>query len=139
MCPLPYPLPLKYIESFGKDIVSTIMISDNEVDKGGKPIKQPVLVFSAEGERISYIPVSELLRWLDNQLPSEEISTLTKVTNKEEEFVVEDYGREYLIARGGPDEHVRYSAWRVSIPNVRGYGKTPNDAIYDLIHNVQPL
>lgn len=131
--------PLKHIESFEEDITAAIVISDEQIDKHRKIEKQPILVFIAGGENIGYIPVSELRRLLDRQVPLETIAALTKETNREEQFVIEDYGREYLIGRGGPDEHVRYSVWRVDRPNVRGYGKTPNDAIYDLTHNVQPL
>lgn len=129
---------VKILKSFGKYSGSIIKLSDEQIDETGKTISQPVLVFSVEGERLGYISISELQKWIDSKMPSEIMKALSKETNKEEEFVIEDYGKEYIVGRDGM-ETVRYAAWRLDRPNVRGYGKTPNDAIYDLTQNVQPL
>lgn len=128
----------RHLNSFNRHINSIITISDEQIDETGKIVTQPVMVFSAEGENIGYMSISELRAWINVNSPSEIIKALTKETHKEEEFVIEDYGREYLIGRNGT-ESVRYAAWRLDRPNVRGHGKTPNEAIYDLTHNIQPL
>lgn len=51
----------------------------------------------------------------------------------------EEYHRDFVIDRGKGGEYVRWTAWRESRPNVKGYGKTEEEAKYDLIHFVQPL
>lgn len=51
----------------------------------------------------------------------------------------EKYHRDFAIDRGRGSEHVRWTAWRESRPNVKGYGKTEEEAKYDLVHFVQPL
>lgn len=129
----------RHLKSLFEHMAPIIIISDEQIDETGKVVKQPVLVFAAEGEMIGYIPISELQAWIDVNSPSEIISTLTKETNKEEDFVVEDYGREYGIDQGMGMRMVRYASWRLDRPHVKGYGKTPNESIYDLIYNVQPL
>ena len=129
----------RHLKSFFEHAVPIIIISDEQTDKTGKTIEEPVLVFAAEGERIGYMPISELQAWINVNSPSEIFKALTKDTNREEDFVVQDYGREYAIDQGMGMRMVRYSSWRLDRPNVRGYGKTPNESIYDLTHNVQPL
>lgn len=128
----------RHLKNLVKNIDSMVIISDEQIDETGKTVTQPIIVFTTEGERIGYMSISELRAWIDINIPSDITKALTKETNKEEEFVVEDYGKEYLVGRNGM-ESVRYSAWRLDRPNIRGYGKTPNGAIYDLTHNVQPL
>lgn len=129
----------RHLKSLFSHMAPIVMISDEQIDETGKTVEQPVLVFAAEGERIGYMPMSELQAWINIKLPSEIMSALTKETNKEQEFVIEDYGREYGIDQGMGMRMVRYAAWRLDIPNVKGYGITPNESIYDLTHNVQPL
>ncbi len=55
------------------------------------------------------------------------------------DFCIEKYYRDYLVDQGRGCRTVRYSAWRRTRPNVRGYGMTKQEAIHDLTHNVQPL
>ena len=54
-------------------------------------------------------------------------------------IVAEEYHRDFAIDRGRGTEYVRWSTWRESRPNVRGYGKTEEGAISDLVHFVQPI
>ena len=83
------------LKSFFEHVAPTIIISDEQIDKTGKTVEEPVLVFAAEGERIGYMPISELQAWINVNSPSEIFKALTKDTNREENFVIEDYGREY--------------------------------------------
>lgn len=39
-----------------KDPGSEIIISEERIDETGKIVRQPVLVFSAGGERLGYVP-----------------------------------------------------------------------------------
>ena len=54
-------------------------------------------------------------------------------------IITEDHGREFLVDGGRGFRTVRWLAWRQGRPRVRGYGLTEEEAIYDLVHNVQPL
>jgi hypothetical protein len=47
-----------------KNIESEIIISDEQVDENGKIVSEPVLVFAIEGERIGYIPILEIEKWV---------------------------------------------------------------------------
>ncbi len=51
----------------------------------------------------------------------------------------EDYGKTYLVDQGRGCRTVQFSAWRTLRPNVKGYGMTAEEAIFDLTQNVQPL
>ncbi len=55
------------------------------------------------------------------------------------EVNAEDYGKTYLVDQGRGCRTVQFSAWRTLRPNVKGYGTTADEAIYDLTQNVQPL
>ena len=55
------------------------------------------------------------------------------------EIITAKYYRDFAIDRGRGTEYVRWSAWRGSRPNVKGYGRTEDEAISDLVHFVQPL
>lgn len=47
--------------------------------------------------------------------------------------------RDFLVGQGYGFRTVRWRAWREPRPKVRGYGKTEQEAIEDLVKNVQPL
>jgi len=54
-------------------------------------------------------------------------------------IITSKYHREFVIDRGRGAEHVTWEAWREPRPKVKGYGKTEEEAMYDLVHFVQPL
>lgn len=76
----------RHLKSFFEHVAPIIIISDEQTDKTGKTIEESVLVFSVEGERIGYIPISELHAWINVNSPSEIFKALTKDTNREEDF-----------------------------------------------------
>ena len=47
-------------------------------------------------------------------------------------IVTEEYHRDFAIDRGRGTEYVKWTAWETSCPNVRGYGKTEEEAKDDL-------
>lgn len=51
----------------------------------------------------------------------------------------EDNRKSFLVDQGHGAMTVQFSAWRTLRPNVKGYGMTSEDAIYDLTQKVQPL
>lgn len=55
------------------------------------------------------------------------------------EVNTEDNSKTFLIDQGRGARTVRFSAWRNLRPNIRGYGMTAEEAIFDLTQNVQPL
>ncbi len=55
------------------------------------------------------------------------------------EFGIERYRRPYMIDDIHGERLVQYKVWRTTNPHRYGYGMTKNEAIYDLIHEVQPL
>ena len=62
-----------------------------------------------------------------------------KTTMSNTEFGTEKYYRPYLIDQGYGHRIVQYKAWRIERPRVFGYGMTENEAINNLVHDVQPL
>lgn len=54
-------------------------------------------------------------------------------------ILTKEHDRNFVVGQGFGFRTVRWQAWRQSRPNVRGYGKTEEEAIDDLVHNVQPL
>ncbi len=55
---------IKDLTSLVKNRNSAIIISDEQVDETGKIVREPVLVFSIDGEKIGYVPTLELERWM---------------------------------------------------------------------------
>lgn len=55
------------------------------------------------------------------------------------EYEWSKYYRQYLIDQGMGHRTVQFKAWRITIPHVFGYGMTVEEAIHDLIQNVQPV
>ena len=55
---------IKDLTSLVKNTRSTIVISDEQIDETGKIVREPALVFSIGGEKMGYIPVLELQKWL---------------------------------------------------------------------------
>ena len=47
-------------------------------------------------------------------------------------IITSKYHRDFAIDRGMGIEYVRWMAWRKGYPNVRGYGKTEQEAIDNL-------
>lgn len=57
------------IESLVKDMDAEIIISDDQTDENGKIVREPVLVFTSGGKRMSYVPISELQKWINYITP----------------------------------------------------------------------
>lgn len=55
------------------------------------------------------------------------------------EFGTNKYHRPYLIDQGCGHRLVQYKVWRIERPHVFGYGMTEDEAIHNLVHDVQPL
>lgn len=55
-----------------------------------------------------------------------------------DKFGHERYYRPYRVDQGSGARFVQYKAWRIDQPHVFGYGMTLDDAIDDLVKNVDP-
>ncbi|VVB90960.1 Uncharacterised protein [uncultured archaeon] len=66
------------IRNLVKDIGSEIIISDEQIDETGKTVTEPVLVFASGGERIGYIPIVDLQKWIIHHIYAPEIKVLQK-------------------------------------------------------------
>ncbi len=66
------------IRNLVKDTSSEIIISDEQIDETGKIVKGPVVVFTAGGKRMGYIPVIELQSWIMHHIYIPEIKVLQK-------------------------------------------------------------
>jgi hypothetical protein len=69
---------IKDLTSLIKDSNSAIIISDEQIDETGKIVKEPVLVFSVEGEKMGYVPILELQKWIMHHIYAPEIKVLQK-------------------------------------------------------------
>jgi hypothetical protein len=72
---------IKDLTSLVKNTKSTIVISDDQIDETGKIMREPVLVFSVGGEKMGYVPVLELEKWMRYHLYAS--SFLEKITTFE--------------------------------------------------------
>lgn len=55
------------------------------------------------------------------------------------EIKTQKYYRDFTVNRGRGTEYMRWWAWRAPRPAIKGYGRIKEEAIYDLVHFVQPL
>jgi hypothetical protein len=69
---------IKDLTSLIKDSNSAIVISDEQIDETGKIVREPVLVFSVEGEKMGYVHVLELKKWINYHMYAS--SFLEKIT-----------------------------------------------------------
>lgn len=68
----------KDLTSLIKDMNTEIIISDNQIDETGKIVREPVLVFTTGGEKIGYIPILELQKWIIHHIYAPKIKVLQK-------------------------------------------------------------
>ena len=61
------------------------------------------------------------------------------MTTDQMKIETEKYHIPYLINQGYGSRRVQYKAWRIQRPSVFGYGMTEDEAIDNLVHDVQPL
>ena len=73
---------IKDLTSLVKNSNSTIVISDDQIDEVGKIVREPVLVFSVGGEKMGYVPVLELQKWIMYHIYAS--SFLEKITTFED-------------------------------------------------------
>ena len=69
------------LRSLVKDVKaagSEIIISDDQIDENGKVVKEPVLIFATEGERIGYIPIMDIQKWIIHHIYAPEFKVLEK-------------------------------------------------------------
>ncbi len=66
------------LRNLAKDAGSEIIISDEQIDENGKVVREPVLVFVIGGERIGYIPVLDIQKWIIHHIYAPEIKVLEK-------------------------------------------------------------
>lgn len=71
----------KDLTSLVKDNNPVIVISDEQIDETGKIVREPVLVFSVGGEKMGYVPILELQKWIMYHIYAS--SFLEKITTYE--------------------------------------------------------
>lgn len=65
--------------------------------------------------------------------------SISATTPSNPEFKIKKYYRPFLIDQGSGGRMVQYTAIRIKRPDVKGYGMTEEDAVRNLICEVQPI